>query len=56
VKINSRSILGDEWPELRGILEAWLDEGNFNNQGEARTSLFEMMSRLLPTQEERRHE
>jgi len=43
------SILDDEWPEVRGILEAWLDEGNFNHQGEARTSLFEMMSQRAPS-------
>jgi RimJ/RimL family protein N-acetyltransferase len=43
------SILDDEWPEVRGILEAWLDEDNFNHQGETRTSLFEMMSRRTPS-------
>jgi RimJ/RimL family protein N-acetyltransferase len=43
------SILDDEWPEVGGILEAWLDEGNFNHQGEARTSLFEMMSQRAPS-------
>lgn len=42
------SILDDEWPEVRGILEAWLDEGNFDNDGEARTSLYEMMSQRAP--------
>lgn len=44
------SILDDEWPEVRGILEAWLDEANFNQQGEAQTSLFAMMSERMPSQ------
>jgi RimJ/RimL family protein N-acetyltransferase len=43
------SILDNEWPELRGILEAWLDEANFDAQGEAKTSLFEMMSDRSPS-------
>ena len=38
------SILEDEWPEVRGILEAWLDEANFNRQEEAQQSLNSMMS------------
>ncbi len=37
------SILDKEWPEVRGILEAWLDESNFDDQGVAMTSLFDMM-------------
>ena len=44
------SILDDEWPEVRGIFEAWLDEGNFNAEGNARTSLSEMMSQRTPSQ------
>jgi RimJ/RimL family protein N-acetyltransferase len=44
------SILDDEWPEVRGILEAWLDRANFDEQGVARTSLFEMMSERSPSQ------
>jgi len=42
------SILGDEWPEVRGILEAWLDEANFNPDGTAKTSLYQMMSARNP--------
>lgn len=38
------SILDDEWPEVRGILEAWLDDSNFDADGKAKTSLFEQMS------------
>jgi len=37
------SILDDEWPEVRGILEAWLDESNFDEEGKAQTSLKEQM-------------
>lgn len=44
------SILDDEWPEVRGIFESWLDEGNFNDEGVAQTSLFEMMSQRTPSQ------
>ena len=43
------SILDDEWPEVRGILEAWLDEANFDDQDNARTSLFELMSQRTPS-------
>jgi len=31
-------------------LKTWLDEGNFDNQGKARTSLFDMMSRRTPSE------
>ena len=44
------SILDDEWPEVRAILEAWLDESNFDPQGVARASLFEMMQDRPPSQ------
>jgi RimJ/RimL family protein N-acetyltransferase len=44
------SILDDEWPEVRGNFEAWLDESNFNDEGDARTSLSEIMSRRIPSQ------
>src|SRR5271165_4834010 len=37
------SILDDEWPEVRGIIRAWLDDGNFAADGTARCSLAEMM-------------
>ena len=38
------SILDDEWPEVRAILETWLGDGNFDDKGQARTSLFDSMS------------
>ena len=44
------SILDDEWPEVRGILEAWLNDSNFDENGKANTSLFEMMSDRTPSQ------
>ena len=37
------SILDHEWPEVCGILEAWLDQANFDAQGQAKASLYEMM-------------
>ena len=37
------SILDDEWPEVRGILENWLAGDNFNADGTAKSSLFELM-------------
>jgi len=47
------SILDDEWPEVRGILEAWLDEANFNQQGQAQKSLNSMMSGRSPSPSQR---
>jgi RimJ/RimL family protein N-acetyltransferase len=44
------SILDDEWPEVRGILEAWLHDDNFDTQGRARNSLLAMMSDRAPSQ------
>ncbi len=44
------SILDDEWPEVRKILEIWLDESNFDKQGNAKSSLFEIMSDRSPSQ------
>ena len=38
------SILDDEWLEVRAILEAWLDDANFDSSGMAKTSLSEIMS------------
>ena len=38
------SILDDEWPEVRAILETWLDDANFDAGGKARTSLAALMS------------
>jgi len=42
------SILDDEWPEVRGILETWLDDSNFDDNGQARTSLSECMAQRKP--------
>ena len=50
------SILDDEWPEVRGILENWLDDANFDEQGTARRSLFEMMSERSPSRRGGKHE
>ena len=44
------SILDDEWPEVRAIFESWLDAGNFNSDGSAKTSLSEMMQQRTPSQ------
>ncbi len=44
------SILDDEWPEVSGILESWLQDDNFDAQGQARHSLFTMMSERTPSQ------
>jgi hypothetical protein len=43
------SILDDEWPEVCQILEAWLDESNFNDDGTVKTSLSETMMDRKPT-------
>jgi len=37
------SILDDEWPEVRGIVESWLSDSNFNVDGEPQSSLNELM-------------
>jgi RimJ/RimL family protein N-acetyltransferase len=42
------SILDDEWPDVREIIKAWLDDGNFDASGVARRSLFEMMQEQGP--------
>ena len=39
------SILDDEWPEVRSILETWLDEANFDQKGATKSSLFQMMAK-----------
>lgn len=44
------SILDDEWPEVRGVLEAWLAPDNFNDDGSAKTSLYETMQDRTPSQ------
>ncbi len=43
------SILDDEWPEVRRILEAWLDDGNFDAAGKAKSSLFTLMADRSPS-------
>ena len=43
------SILDDEWPEVRAILENWLADDNFDSDGQARSSLFEAMSVRSPS-------
>lgn len=43
------SILDDEWPEVRTILEAWLAPTNFDADGRAQNSLSEMMRRRKPS-------
>ncbi len=37
------SILDNEWPEVRDILETWLSDDNFADDGSAKTSLHEAM-------------
>jgi RimJ/RimL family protein N-acetyltransferase len=49
------SILDDEWPEVRTILESWLDDDNFDAQGQARNSLYTMMSDRKPSQRGNSH-
>jgi len=43
------SILDDEWPEVRGIIETWLSDGNFNADGEPQSSLSELMQQRSPS-------
>ncbi|MCP4470972.1 MAG: GNAT family N-acetyltransferase [Gammaproteobacteria bacterium] len=50
------SILDDEWHEVRAILDAWLDDANFDSNGVAKASLFEMMSQRSPSQRGSSHE
>ena len=44
------SILDDEWPEVRDIIKAWLDDGNFDTAGNARRSLATMMRERNPAE------
>ena len=37
------SILDDEWPEVREIMEGWLAPSNFDQRGTAKTSLATLM-------------
>jgi RimJ/RimL family protein N-acetyltransferase len=43
------SILDDEWPEIRGLIEQWLAPSNFDHEGVARTSLAALMGKRGPS-------
>jgi RimJ/RimL family protein N-acetyltransferase len=43
------SILGDEWPQVREIMERWLAPGNFNQDGTPKTSLAALMEERGPS-------
>jgi RimJ/RimL family protein N-acetyltransferase len=43
------SILDDEWPEIRSITQAWLDDENFDTAGRSRRSLSAMMTQRAPS-------
>ena len=43
------SILDDEWPEVKEKIGSWLADSNFKANGQARTSLFEMMQSRTPS-------
>ncbi len=44
------SILDDEWPEVKKILEDWLADSNFSTDGSAKTSLTTHMQNRSPSQ------
>jgi RimJ/RimL family protein N-acetyltransferase len=43
------SILDDEWPEIRAMLEQWLAPSNFDQDGSAKTSLTALMGQRGPS-------
>jgi len=43
------SILDDEWPEVRQIIENWLDNNNFDADGSPQSSLTKMMENRSPS-------
>jgi RimJ/RimL family protein N-acetyltransferase len=43
------SILDDEWPGVRGIIETWLSDDNFDADGKARRSLGGLMQQRSPS-------
>ena len=43
------SILDDEWPKVREIMERWLAPGNFDEGGIAKTSLAAVMKGRGPS-------
>jgi RimJ/RimL family protein N-acetyltransferase len=44
------SILDDEWPEVRGIIEKWLKPANFDDNDKPLTSLALEMQNRTPSQ------
>jgi len=42
------SILDSEWPEVRDIIESWLDDSNFDTNNTAKSSLFQKMQKRNP--------
>ena len=42
------SILDNEWPEVRNIIEQWLQPSNFSTEGVPKTSLTELMTSRKP--------
>ena len=44
------SILDDEWPEVRQIINNWLSPANFTANGRAKSSLFELMQTRSPSE------
>ena len=46
------SILDGEWPEVRSIIQGWLDDENFDPDGRARRSLSAMMTQRGPSPRE----
>ena len=47
------SILDDEWPEVRDLIAAWLEDFNFDGAGRARTSLADTMRDRRPSRRNR---
>ena len=43
------SILDDEWPEVREIMERWLALSNFDQDGKAKTSMAALMEERGPS-------
>ena len=43
------SILDDEWPEVKNILESWLHTDNFDADGRAKNALSEQMKNRSPS-------
>ena len=43
------AILDSDWPEVRSIISAWLASDNFDDDGTARSSLTQQMSKRVPT-------